>query len=474
MSKYGTFPASSSTTPPPDSTTTCVRCPGRASALPFRPWRDLADPRTLSVPGGSRRRARANLARFAANYELVFLAVVSVPQLWQPRLLPTVLLRFFFVCGKAFPAMTLALLEFMLASDTASVLVSLSVGLLLVVAHAVMHCPTADSTDGEAGRCETRTPEPPSTNSRVGTVDPSKPGEYGSSPHTNGLSFARKRKGQWSGPNGTSGARPPRCLHADPPRIDVCAPAAAPAGPRYRRRCAPGLRLPPRLAACLAGAPGCGASKFTHLLVALAPPRRRRPPRARIQPAMSKYGTIPADSSTPPLPEGSSTALDDATSCGAPAVAAVRRRPWRELADPRALSVPGGLADAYRRARANLARFAANYGLVYLVAFSVSLLWRPIFLPSVVPLALASPGNVFRLLLIFTPVLLLVTHATAGVLITLYVGLLIVAVHAVLHQKFAIIGLQTMGFAIIGLQSWTSLKRPLKRWHFGIIGFWSF
>jgi putative exporter of polyketide antibiotics len=38
-------------------------------------------------------------------------------------------------------------------------------------------------------------------------------------------------------------------------------------------------------------------------------------------------------------------------------------------------------------------------------------------------------------------------------------------------EKFAIMGLQTMGFAIIGLQSSTSLKRPLKRWHFAIIGF---
>jgi hypothetical protein len=38
-------------------------------------------------------------------------------------------------------------------------------------------------------------------------------------------------------------------------------------------------------------------------------------------------------------------------------------------------------------------------------------------------------------------------------------------------EKFAIIELQTMVFAIIGLQTWTSLKRPLKDWHFAITGF---
>jgi len=34
------------------------------------------------------------------------------------------------------------------------------------------------------------------------------------------------------------------------------------------------------------------------------------------------------------------------------------------------------------------------------------------------------------------------------------------------NEKIAIIGRETMGFVIIGLQSSTSLKRHLKRWHF--------
>jgi hypothetical protein len=40
-----------------------------------------------------------------------------------------------------------------------------------------------------------------------------------------------------------------------------------------------------------------------------------------------------------------------------------------------------------------------------------------------------------------------------------------------IQEKIAIIGLQRMVFAIIGLQTWTTLKRLLKRCDFAIIGF---
>ena len=44
----------------------------------------------------------------------------------------------------------------------------------------------------------------------------------------------------------------------------------------------------------------------------------------------------------------------------------------------------------------------------------------------------------------------------------------------VIHEKIVIIGRETMGFAIIGLQSSTSLKRHLKYWHFVLHDIWSF
>jgi hypothetical protein len=186
MSTYGTIPAaaSSSTPPPPpkgssspppaapDDSTSCARCPRRAAAFPFRPWRELADPRALAVPAGgltgARRRARANLAYFAANYQLVFLVVVSVSMLRRPLPMgpPTVLLGLVFLSSKAFPViMTLQLLQLMFTGAAASVLVSLPVGLLLVGGHAVMHeynCPAEDgAVDEEVGSIVWRRGVPP-------------------------------------------------------------------------------------------------------------------------------------------------------------------------------------------------------------------------------------------------------------------------------------------------------------------------
>ncbi|KAL6624545.1 hypothetical protein ACP70R_031866 [Stipagrostis hirtigluma subsp. patula] len=170
---------------------------------------------------------------------------------------------------------------------------------------------------------------------------------------------------------------------------------------------------------------------------------------------MSKYGTIPtSSSSSAPPPGGSPSPLDyisRAKARGAEALAT--RRPWRELADPRALSVPRGLAGAYRRARANLAHFAANYALVVLGVVFLSLLWHPVsllvFLACMLawlvlfflrdePLALfgrpVGEGVVIALLSTLTLVLLLLTGATANILISLLVGLLLVLIHAVLHR----------------------------------------
>ena len=47
-------------------------------------------------------------------------------------------------------------------------------------------------------------------------------------------------------------------------------------------------------------------------------------------------------------------------------------------------------------------------------------------------------------------------------------------ISALPSEKIAIIGRETMRFTIIGLQTSTSLKRPLKRWHFVIHDIWSF
>jgi PRA1 family protein 1 len=135
------------------------------------------------------------------------------------------------------------------------------------------------------------------------------------------------------------------------------------------------------------------------------------------------------------------------------ASALATRRPWREFADPRALSIPRGCAAAYRRARANLAHFSANYALTVLLVVFLSLLWEPVsllvFLACMVawlvlyflrdePLALCGravgEGAVLAFLSTLTLLLLLLTGATVNILTSLLVGLVVVLLHALLHQ----------------------------------------
>ncbi|KAL6864904.1 hypothetical protein ACP4OV_016055 [Aristida adscensionis] len=213
---------------------------------------------------------------------------------------------------------------------------------------------------------------------------------------------------------------------------------------------------------------------------------------------MSKYGTIPTSASfsdPAPEPEGSSSPLDFLSRAKARGASVLATPPsWRELADPRALAVPQGLADAYsrardslpggladaprraraglarlaagyfvprglagacRRARGNLARFAARYALAVLAVVFLALLWRPasllVFLPCAVawllvlyllrkePLAAVGrrvgDGVVIALLTALTLiVVLLLAGATANVLVSLPVGLIVVLAHAVLHR----------------------------------------
>uniref|UniRef100_A0A0D9WDQ3 PRA1 family protein n=1 Tax=Leersia perrieri TaxID=77586 RepID=A0A0D9WDQ3_9ORYZ len=171
---------------------------------------------------------------------------------------------------------------------------------------------------------------------------------------------------------------------------------------------------------------------------------------------MSKYGTIPTSSDGAPPPSGGSTSspldfISRAKARGATALA--ERRPWRELADPRAASVPRGFRDAYLRARANLAHFTMNYAIVVLAVVFLSLLWHPIslivFLACLVawlvlyflrdePLALCGhvvgEGVVLSFLSVITLVLLLLTGATVNILTSLAVGLVVVLLHAVFHR----------------------------------------
>jgi PRA1 family protein 1 len=169
---------------------------------------------------------------------------------------------------------------------------------------------------------------------------------------------------------------------------------------------------------------------------------------------MSKYGTIPTSSSAGEVPLGGASPLDfiaHAKARGASALAT--RRPWRELGDIHALGLPPSLGDAYLRVRANLAHFAMNYAIVVLVVVFLSLLWHPVslivFLVSMLawlvlyflcdkPLVLfgrvIGNGVVLAVLAVVTLGLLLLTNATANILSSLAIGLVLVVLHAALHK----------------------------------------
>ncbi|KAG6494791.1 PRA1 family protein F3-like [Zingiber officinale] len=165
---------------------------------------------------------------------------------------------------------------------------------------------------------------------------------------------------------------------------------------------------------------------------------------------MTTYGTIP----TSTAPSSSSSPLDyisRAKEQGRSALAL--RRPWRQLGDVRALSLPRSLGDSYTRIRTNAAYFAMNYAIVVLLVVFFSLLFKPVslivfivctvvwcflyFLRDV-PLVIfgreISDLVVLICLSIFTLVALLLTKATANILISLMIGLVLVLIHAAIRR----------------------------------------
>ncbi|GFZ08098.1 PRA1 (Prenylated rab acceptor) family protein [Actinidia rufa] len=160
------------------------------------------------------------------------------------------------------------------------------------------------------------------------------------------------------------------------------------------------------------------------------------------------YGTIPT--STPP----GTTNLDYISRAKERLKSGFRtRRPWKEMFNLHSIGFPRSLGDAIGRARTNLAYFRVNYAVVVLLILFLSLLWHPISLIVFVAMMAAwlflyflrdEPFVVFgrtiddRVVLItlsiLTIVFLLLTHATANILISLLIGAVVVVVHCALRK----------------------------------------
>ena len=167
---------------------------------------------------------------------------------------------------------------------------------------------------------------------------------------------------------------------------------------------------------------------------------------------MTTYGTIPtstpASSSDPSPLDFISRAKERGYS------ALATRRPWRELAGHRhAYGLPPTLGEAYLRIRTNMAYFAMNYAIAVLLVVFLSLLWHPVslivFIASMAawlflyflrdePLVffgrVIGDKIVLVVLSVVTLVLLLLTQATLNILVSLLVGIVLVAVHAALRR----------------------------------------
>ncbi|XVE51956.1 hypothetical protein DITRI_Ditri02bG0081600 [Diplodiscus trichospermus] len=164
---------------------------------------------------------------------------------------------------------------------------------------------------------------------------------------------------------------------------------------------------------------------------------------------MTTYGTIPT-SSVP----GPSTKLEYISRAKERIKEGLgARRPWKLMFNIHSISFPGSLSEAFSRVRTHVAYFRMNYAIIVLLILFLSLLWHPISLIVFVVMMAAwlflyflrdEPLVVFNrtiddrvvliVLGILTIVFLLLTDATLNILVSLFIGVVVILVHASLRR----------------------------------------
>lgn len=163
---------------------------------------------------------------------------------------------------------------------------------------------------------------------------------------------------------------------------------------------------------------------------------------------MTTYGTIPTSSS----PETENFQYMSGVKARVQAGLGIRR-PWKEMFNFRSFNLPSSFRDALSRIQRNIGYFRMNYAIVILFIVFLSLLWHPISLIVFIVMMAAwlflyflrdEPLVIFghtiddrvilALLSILTLVFLLLTKVTLNVLISVLVGLAVVAIHGAFRK----------------------------------------
>ncbi|KAI3845447.1 hypothetical protein MKX03_010180 [Papaver bracteatum] len=129
-------------------------------------------------------------------------------------------------------------------------------------------------------------------------------------------------------------------------------------------------------------------------------------------------------------------------------------RPWKEMIKQEGFKIPSTFNDSISRIKINLAYFRMNYTIFVLLSLFLSLLWHPVSLlvfvlmmslwlffyflrdePSVILHRNIDDRVVLVVLSVFTIFVLLLTHVTLNILISISLSVVLVLIHAGLRKN---------------------------------------